>query len=176
MYELFGFRFAACLAIVFALTQCQRSLPTGTTQAKESNVVNPTKALHATLSLPKPKVRSASELEVRVTIANPSSSPVRLNALWCPFASLMLRVRMADNSPVRPGPPPTPVVDDGTTGRIDIPPRGTVEFAYSGREYFAQEITPGRYEMRFSYENTVSSHGDWTGVLESNWVPFEIVQ
>lgn len=134
----------------------------------------PSSDLHATISLATPNLSSAADLLVKVVITNSSDHPIRINSMWMGVAQFMLKVRRADATPVHPGPPPTPIIDDGTQARVTIAPQRKVELALRGSSYFAGPIAPGTYQVRFHYENAETSHGDWTGKLETPWVPFVV--
>jgi hypothetical protein len=132
--------------------------------------------LRASASLSAPRIDHGEDFEVRVTITNISDHPVRLNALFLRYATLMLRIERADSSHVQPGPPPLPPRDDGQVARVELAPGASFEVVYHGGNYSPQRLPPGDYRVRFSHENTVADHGDWTGRVESAWLPLRVLE
>jgi hypothetical protein len=133
-----------------------------------------TTEIQATLTLARPKIKTPAELSVRVVLTNSTSRPIRLNTLFFDYTSIMLKVRRDDGTPVHSGPPPIPPLDDGSVARVVIAPGDVLAFTYSGSNYFAQAVPPGRYQVRFRHEAVDATHGDWTGTVETEWVPFEV--
>lgn len=123
-----------------------------------------------------PQIRDANNFEAEVVFTNDSGKRLRLNALFLDIPKVLLRVRRSDGTPVNPGPPPMPPVDDGKEGRIDLEPGKSVTFAYKGSQYFGAPLMPDTYEVRFRYENTLPQHGEWTGTIETGWVSFEVIR
>lgn len=122
----------------------------------------------------RPRIKRAEELEARATFTNKSAAPIRLNTLFLPFASIMLRVRTAERKLVPSGPPPLPPQDEGDANRKVLRPGETAIFNYKGGDYFASPVPPGKYQVQFRYEQKNGNGGDWTGTLESPWIDFEI--
>lgn len=135
-----------------------------------------TEKLTATITLASAIVKQPQDLKVVVIIKNNSSDRIRLNTQFMKFAQLMLMVRTFDGSPVYPGPPPIPKIDDGTTGRVDLDFGAIFQIELLGRSYFAQSLAEGRYQVKFRYINQVSEYGDWVGTLESDWADFDITR
>jgi hypothetical protein len=121
-----------------------------------------------------PRIANASEFAARVRFTNKSSRELRLNTLLLNIPKVLLKVRKHDGTPVYPGPPGYPPIDDGEIGRINLKPGESVAYEYSGSQYFGTSLAPGKYEVRFWYENTLPQRGDWTGVIETEWVGFEV--
>jgi hypothetical protein len=120
------------------------------------------------------RVADVQELTITAHVRNTGTTPVRLNTLVLPFPSLMLQVRDAAGNRVPLGPPPVPTTDDGSAGRQDLAPGKELAFDYGNP--FGMSPDPGRYEIRFFHEaRGAGPGGDWHGVLESAWVPFEVV-
>ena len=64
-----------------------------------------------------PRIVTAGDLEVTVTFRNSGDTPIRLNTLFLQSATLVLKIRRVDGTPVQPGPPPVPPLDDGRVAR-----------------------------------------------------------
>jgi hypothetical protein len=148
--------------------------PASTTKVKESTMS--VQAIQATATVKSARIKEARDLELRVVVTNTSPQEIQLSTLFFGFTVIMLQVRRADGTPVHSGPPPMPPIDDGQKARIKLPPGGSATFTYLGRDFFAQDISRGDYEVRFQYENQIAEHGDWTGVVESEWVPFHVTR
>ena len=123
-----------------------------------------------TVALAQPRIRRVQELEVQVTFTNVSRGPLRLNAQFLAFPTIVLKVRTAEGQPVNPGPPPMPPLDDGRSGRIVLAPQQSTQFVYHGAQWFAAPVPPGRYQVRFTYAEGSTPHGDWVGRVESDWL------
>jgi hypothetical protein len=124
-----------------------------------------------------PRVTSADDLEVRVTLSNRGQGTARLNTLFLQSATIALEMRRSDETPVRPGPPPVPFPDDGRAGRRTLAPGESLTLVYRGRDYLGgKSLPPGTYQVRFVHESASREHGDWTGAVESEWETFEIVE
>jgi hypothetical protein len=130
--------------------------------------------LSAEVTVPHPRIKDADALEVRVVLTNESAQHLRLNAMVLDVALLVLRVQQPDGTPVPFMPPPTPQVDDGQIGRIELQPGGAKMYTYFGRSLFGDALAPGKYEVRFLYDNTAGGPGEWTGRIESGWIGFEV--
>jgi hypothetical protein len=124
-----------------------------------------------------PRITSGEDLEVRVTLSNRGQDTTRLNTLFLGSATIVLKMRRADETPVRPGPPPVPFQDDGQAGRRALAPGDSMTLVYRGRDYLGgKSLPPGTYQVKFVHANSSSEHGDWTGAVESEWKTFEIVE
>lgn len=121
-----------------------------------------------------PRITGANEFTARVRFTNKSSRELRLNTLLLNIPKVLLKVRKSDGTPVYPGPPGYPPIDDGEIGRINLKPGESVSYEYTGSQYFGTSLDPGKYEVRFRYENTLPQRGDWTGIIETEWVGFEV--
>jgi len=122
-----------------------------------------------------PRIATAGDLEVTVTFRNSGNSPIRLNTLFLQSATLVLRIRRLDETPVQPGPPPVPPLDDGQVGRKVLAPGESTRLVYRGQAYLGgKPLARGTYQVRFRHESPDSGHGDWTGTIESEWMSFEV--
>lgn len=131
--------------------------------------------LQATATIPNVQTVDPNDLELHVTITNTSARPVRFNALHLPYTTIMMRVVYPDGTRVAPGPPPLPPRDDGEVGRVTLAPGDRLQYLYRGGDCFSSRLTPGHYRVRFEHENADDHHGDWTGRLETPWIPFEVL-
>jgi hypothetical protein len=120
------------------------------------------------------QLKKAEEFQAQAIFTNKSGNDLRLNALFLDFAPILLKTRYQDGTPVFPTSPPFPPEDDGNTGRINLKPGESATFTYRGVDYFGTPLREGKYQLRFRYENKVSKYGDWTGLIESDWVDFEV--
>jgi hypothetical protein len=136
-----------------------------------STVVN---QLEVEFKVMTPEVSRAAELRVEVTLTNRSRETMRLNTLLLPIAVVNLQVRTADGSPVPKGPPPVPPVDDGEQGRILLEPSQNVAYTYRGSSLFGEPLDAGSYEVRFRHRNTRHEGREWTGTIETDWLPFQV--
>lgn len=132
--------------------------------------------IQASAAVTVPRLERSSELELRVTLTNIGTAPVRLNTLFFPYAQIQLRIVHADGTPTDSGPPPLPPHDDGSTGRVVFAPGDVLHLVYRGAQYLVNELPPGRYRVRFRHVNDFADDGDWTGVAASDWQAFEIVE
>ena len=123
-----------------------------------------------------PRIHKAEEFEARAVFTNKSSTELKLNALLLDIPNVHLKVKDSHGLPIHPGPPGMPRQDDGKAGRKILKPGQSVSFEYTGFAYFGTELAPGRYEVRFVYENTITEHGDWTGSIQTEWVPFDVIR
>lgn len=130
--------------------------------------------LEVAFELEQQVIKAAEDFSARATFTNRSSKDIRLNTLFLGFAPILLKVRRADGTPVNPTSPPFPPEDDGTEGRVILAPEKSASFAYRGVDLFGTSLEDGKYEVRFRYENTVSEFNDWTGLIETGWVSFEV--
>jgi hypothetical protein len=123
-----------------------------------------------------PRVTSADDLEIRVTLSNQGQDMLRLNTLFLGSAAIVLKTRRSDGTPVPAGPPPVPFQDDGQAARRMLAPGEAMTLVYRGRDYLGgKSLPPGTYQVRFVHESASGAHGDWTGTVESEWKTFEIV-
>jgi hypothetical protein len=123
-----------------------------------------------------PAIPAAGKLAVSVVIRNKASGTLRVNALFLDMPKILLKVRNSDGSPVNPGPPGMPPLDDGVTGRKVLKPGEFLTYRYTGSEYFGTDLLPGKYQVRFQYANTLPESGDWTGTIETEWLDFEVTK
>jgi hypothetical protein len=122
-----------------------------------------------------PLISSIEDFAARVVMTNRSATNLRLNCLLLNRPKVLLEVRHITGVRVPSGLPGFPPQDDGETGRKVLRPSEFVVYSYTGLQYFSSELAPGKYQVRFVYQNTLPQHGDWTGEVETEWVDFEVV-
>ena len=131
------------------------------------------------ISVTTPRIQRSDDLQIRVVFTNQSSNEMVLNALFLDFGTILLSVRKSDTTSVPMGPPPMPPIDDGKTGRITLQPGQSATFKYRGVNLFGRELPHGSYQLRFAYENQESANTDareWKGLIQSDWLAFDIVR
>ena len=74
------------------------------------------------VSVARPRIPMARDLEVHAVLTNAGPQPIQLNGAAFPYAQLLLRVRKRDGTPIPFGPPPVPEGDDGKIHRILLAP------------------------------------------------------
>lgn len=122
-----------------------------------------------------PMVDRIADLRVVVVLKNLGEAVLQLNTLSLRSPTTALKMKGPDQNTLRPGPPPTPPIDDGQVGRVKLEPNQSITFRYSGYDYAAGRAFPaGNYQVMFRYENRHGQHGDWLGTIESTWVSFQI--
>ena len=132
-------------------------------------------AIAVHLRLGRSRIRTAADLRATVILTNTGPETVRLNTLFLEFPSIVLQVRDHANRRVPTGPPPVPPLDDGSSGREELPPGGQVSFDYRGGGLFGTQVSPGSYSIRFYFESVPGDpQREWAGVLQSEWIPFSI--
>jgi hypothetical protein len=144
-------------------------------QERKSNVSTTVNYLEAKFSVLAPRISDTSEFAVQVILTNKSSADLRLNTIFL-VPRLVLQVRQITGEPVRSGSLGMPQDDDGEVGRKVLKPGEFVFYKFTGWSYFGSDLAPGRYQVRFIYENRVPGHGDWTGIIETEWLDFEVVK
>ncbi|MFT3775913.1 MAG: hypothetical protein QM820_62005 [Minicystis sp.] len=109
-----------------------------------------------------------------MTVTNVSKAPIRFDARYIEVASLHLDVRTEAGAPQYGLPPPVPQPDDGG-GRVVIAPGESkvFEFPHAGGA-IGIPPEPGWYQMRFRYPHDYDAGKDWRGVIETDWVDFQI--
>lgn len=122
-----------------------------------------------------PTINWFTELRFVVVLRNLGKMPVQLNTLSLRSPTMALKIKGPDQQILKPGPPPTPPIDDGQIGRVNLGPDQSITFQYSGHVYAAgRSFAPGTYQIMFRYENKYAGHGDWVGIVESAWVNVEV--
>lgn len=144
------------------------ALDVGRVCATELVEVTPASPLRVTLRVLQPRVAGIRDLAVEVTVANPTAAPVRWLGTYADAGSLALEVRDSSCTRVAPGPPPTPRVDDGVTNWNTLAPRASAALAFHG--WVMSDVTPGRYEVRFSGIPGDRGNAD----VRLPWVPFDV--
>ena len=143
---------------------------------RKSNVSITVKQLKVDFKVLTPTISAAGELACEAVFTNRSVEDLRLNALILNRPKVLLKVRNSLGLPVHPGPPGMPPLDDGEVGRKVLKPGESVSFKYSGLAYFGTDLAPGKYQVRFRYENILPQKGDWTGTIETEWLAFEVTK
>ncbi len=121
--------------------------------------------------------RAADDQNIKITatIRNDTPNTARLNTLFLPYPSVVLKVQDQAGRTLPPTPPPVPPLDDGSVGRIELAPEQHIAFEYALGALFSDPLPPGHYQMRFQLEMGRSPFpGDWEGTLRSDWVTFSI--
>ena len=132
------------------------------------------KQFQADVKIVNPQIPSSNELEVSVVFTNKSVGSLRLNGMLLELGMVLLTFRKPDGTLIPKGPPPLPPIDNGEIGRVDLPPGESVEYLYKGSEIFGDRLAPGDYQVKFRYENPYAGRAEWTGVIESDWLTFEV--
>lgn len=143
---------------------------------RKSNVSTTVNQLELEFKVLRPTITAAGELVCVVVFTNKSASNMRLNGIFLNRPRVLLKVRRRDGLPIHPGPPGMPPLDDGEVGRRVLKPEESVTFQYSGSDYFGTDLSPGKYQVQFRYENILSKKGDWTGKIETEWLDFEVTK
>jgi len=130
--------------------------------------------LEIEFTVEKLKIKTNDEFVAKAVFTNKSERNLRLNALFLEFAPILIKVRKSDGTPVNPTSPPFPPEDDGVVGRETLEPGKSTEFSYRGVDLFGTPLAKGKYQVRFRYENSEPKKGDWTGVIETGWIEFEV--
>lgn len=164
------------VALSLAIINCSFDLSRKDINKRKSEINMEGKQLDVNFGVVNHHVKKSDDLEVRVTLTNKSDSNIKLNGLFLEIPKILLKVRKLDGTPVYPGSPPIPFKDDGKTGRIYLNPGQETTFNYKGSDYFGVELPPGKYQVRFRYQNTIAEYGDWTGTIETDWINFEVRQ
>ena len=159
-------------AMLILATVCALRAGTKTRPRKESIVQ--ANGLELTFALTRSRIKNIEEFEARATFTNKSDHAIRLNALFLDVPPLLLDVRTVAGEQVFASPPPFPPEDDGEVGRVNLLPGQSSSYVYPGILYFSRPLSPGMYQVRFRYENTVAQGKDWLGKLVSDWLNFEV--
>jgi len=146
------------LALIPVLWACMRATP-----PSPAALETPVKV---ELTVPS-RVASLDDLEIVATLHNPGPADARIRAVLLDLPSVVLEVRDAAMQPVPTGPPPVPPSLDGDDGQV-LPAGGTWTRRYLGASLFGVMPEPGRYAIRFAFED------EWQGDMASPWVPFEL--
>ena len=130
--------------------------------------------LSVEFSISPTKIKQGSDLLAKVVFKNISKQTLRLNALFLDMPHILLKVRNAEGKLVNPSSPGFPPDDDGEVGRVNLQPNESISFIYRGSDYFGVPLSPGIYKMRFRYENQPSQYSEWVGLIETEWLDFEV--
>jgi len=166
--------FTLALACAACLGNDSHGLPP--TGKKQETMKTESNGLGVEFSLVNPRIRKAEELQAKAVLTNDTSKVLQINILFLDFTQLLLEVQTVDRKPVHPKPPPFPPADDGRTGRTKLLPGQSLTHIYRGSQYFGAPLSPGKYQVRFLYENGNPAHGDWTGRIVTEWVNFEVAR
>lgn len=122
-----------------------------------------------------PRIKYADELEVRACFKNESKTKMRLKTLFLDLPVILLNVRKDGGEKVPLGPPPLPPLDDGVIGRVDLVPGQSLRYVYNGINIFSgKALPPGLYEIRIRYDNEAGQGEEWRGVIETDWIKFNV--
>lgn len=160
--------------IGFAFLDCPAIYSQNSSHRRKTSVKTEVNNLELEFTIEEPKIKIGDEFVAKAVFTNKSERSLRLNALFLGFAPILIKVRKADGSPLHPASPPFPPADDGIAGREVLEPGKSIDFSYRGVDLFGTPLAKGRYQARFRYENSESKYGDWTGVIETGWVEFEV--
>lgn len=131
--------------------------------------------MKAELSVLTPKVATAADLRLQVTLTNPTAAPLRVDTWDIAVPALSLQVRNAAGESVPRMPPPVPAPSTGKARRV-IEPGATHTFEFKGSSLFGTTLPKGSYEVRYHAVAAAFDAGDFAGTLDSDWVKFEIGQ
>jgi hypothetical protein len=167
------FRQRGLLAVIGILAEFGPTLAKAGEERK-SRVSTTVSQLEVEFSVQKPVISSIEDFAAQVVMTNRGSTNLRLNCLLLDRPRVLLKVRHIAGLPVPPGLLGFPPRDDGEVGRKVLKPGEFLVYNYTGLQYFSTELAPGKYQVRFVYENELPQHGDWTGRVETEWVDFEV--
>lgn len=160
--------------IGFAFLDCPGSYSQNSSNRRKTSVKTEVNNLEVEFTVERPEIKTNDEFLAKAVFTNKSERNLKLNALFLEFAPILIKVRKSDGTPVNPTSPPFPPEDDGNVGRINLEPGKSTEFSYRGVDLFGTPLAKGKYQVRFRYENAVPRNGDWTGVLETGWIEFQV--
>src|SRR5947209_7590005 len=103
---------------------------------RRTKVITKVNGIRLEFSVLRPQISRAREFEARVVFTNEDSQDLRLNALFLDIPKVLLKVRRSDGTPVFPGPPGIPPLDDGETGRFVLRAGESKFYEYTGSQYF----------------------------------------
>lgn len=132
--------------------------------------------LHVTATILEPRLLDCHDLRLHVVLTSFATAPLQLCTLPFPYAAVVLRFETHDGEFIGGGPPPLPPPDEGPQSRVVLAPGDTYLRVYHGSDYFVNKVPPGRYRVKFRYKHGDADHGDWTGEVSSDWLPFEILE
>ena len=132
--------------------------------------------LRASARLVPDRIMFGEDFELHVTLTNASPRPLRVNALFLGYTTILLRIERADGSHLEPGPPPLPPRDDGVVGRVELAPGASLERIYHGGNYSPERLPPGEYRVRFKHADPSAHHGEWTGEVTTPWLTLTVTQ
>jgi len=162
------------LFVTLSAYDCQGKHPNNSADRRKTSVKTEANNLEVEFTVETPTIKTNDEFLAKAVFTNKSERVLRLNALFLEFAPILIKVRKADGTPINPTSPPFPPNDDGVVGRQTLEPGKSAEFSYRGVDLLGTPLSKGRYQARFRYENSEAKKGDWTGVIETGWVEFEV--
>ena len=130
--------------------------------------------LEVEFSIERPEIKTGEEFLAKAVFTNRSNKSIRLNTLFLEFAPILLQTRRADGTEVMRTSPPFPPEDDGEEARVVLAPGESVSFQYRGVDLFGEDLSDGKYKIRFRHENKITKFSDWTGKLETDWATFTV--
>lgn len=154
--------------------ECEGGKNTKQQQRSSNTVKAADNGLEVEFTVERPEIKTGDEFLAKAVFTNRTNKNIRLNALFLEFAPILLHARRDDGTEVKRTSPPFPPADDGEESRITLAPGESASFQYRGLDLFGEELSDGKYSVRFLHENKVTKFGDWTGKLETDWVGFKV--
>jgi hypothetical protein len=162
------------VSVGLAFFDCPGGHSQNKSQRRKTSVKTEANNLEVEFTVETPKIKKNDDFRAKAVFTNTGERNLRLNALFLEYAPILIKVRKADGTPVNPTSPPFPPEDDGNVSREILEKGKSVDFSYRGVDLFGMPLEKGKYQVRFRYENTESKNGDWTGLIETGWVEFEV--
>ena len=162
------------LLVSLGIFDCPPKHIQNSSNRRETSVKKEVNNLEAEFTVETPTIKKGDDFLAKAVFTNKSENTLRLNELFLGFAPILIKIRKSDGTTVNPTSPPFPPQDDGEVGRENLAPGKSVEFSYRGVDLFGAPLANGKYEVRFRYENSLPHKGDWTGVIETEWIQFEV--
>lgn len=132
--------------------------------------------LHISATILAPRLLDGNDLRLHVVLTNIGATNLQLCTLPFPYAAVVLQIETDRGVFVGGGPPPIPPPYEGLKSCVILAPGETYARMYTGAEYLVHRVPPGRYRIKFRYKHLYADTGDWTGEVNSAWLPFEVVR
>ncbi len=168
------FRYLTLVWLGLFLWQCSIINPKHKINRSDKVVKIEVNHLEVEFSIESQNIETTDDFQAQATFTNKSNKDLKLNALFLGFSPILLKTEHEDGTPVPPGSPPFPPVDDGKAGRVVLGPGESKTYKYRGVDYFGVPLEDGKYRVRFRYENTITKYEDWAGTIETGWIDFEV--
>ena len=128
--------------------------------------------LEALLSIRPAETRLQEEFIAQGTLINHGSEALILNLMPLIAPSLALEIADAAGAPVLLPPPPVP---GGEIRTVEVTPGRSYTVEYPG--FVPQWTPPGVYRarLRYIYQPSTPTPGEWTGKVTSDWAAFKIL-